>query len=552
MQRTIALPELPNEPLLDFGDPDTDARGKIKEALAELRAGILGERYPFIIAGRPQYGTNLFARENPSDTKENIGNVYFASRQAVRDAIALSKKSADARDWARMTLSARAPYLRKVAALLREKRFFFIALLMLEVGKQAALADAEVCEAIDLLTHYAAHAEFLEGLGNKLLFSPFGEKNSVVYRPYGPRVPICATITPWNFPVAISAGTIGAALVSGHSVLYKPAEQSSVTGYFLAQAFYDAGVPPEILHFLPGEGKKVGMEMVENPGVTGIAFTGSRAVKNAIRDAFVQFNKFDVQFLPPAEQWEKRAYALESGGKNALLVFPDADPDRAVEDIVESFAGFQGERCSALSRVIFIDADGARAKKIIARLAERVRNLPIGSPEDPKNIVGPLIDRAAYEKYRLYREIAKREGSVIAEGAVPKGHNGYFVSPMLVGDISSDSRVAKEEIFGPLLAVFRVHTAEEAIALANSSPFALTFGAHTRNPERIALLMKEADAGNLYFKKKIVGAIPGRQNFGGGKASGNGTKAGDFTYLLPFLHQVHISENTMQCGIPME
>ena len=558
MNRTLVLPELPNEPLLDFGDPEARVRERIREALAEVRATVSGTNLPHLIGRKPQYGTELFSRENPSRITENVGNVYFASRETVREAVRLVKNSAAAREWARMPLSARAPYLRKVAAVLREKRFFFIALLMREIGKQMHLADAEVCEAIDLLEHYAAHAEFLEKLGNALLFSPLGEKNSVVYRPYGPRVPVCAVIDPWNFPIAISAGSIAAALVCGHSVLYKPAEQSSVTGYFVARAFYDAGIPPEIFHFLPGVGNRVGREMIEHEHITGIAFTGSDKVRRTIRDELAHFNRITLSVASPAnpspvnELWEKRAYALESGGKNAMVVFPDADPDRVVEDITESFTGFQGQRCSALSRVIFVDASGSRADAVLERLKERVRDIPIGSPEDPKNIVGPLIDRSAYDKYRFYRELAHREGKVLAQGVVPPGLGGYFVPPLLVGDISSGSRIAHEEIFGPLLAVFRVGTATEAIALANCSKFALTFGAHTRHPKLVELLSQEADAGNMYFRKKIVGAIPGRQNFGGGKGSGGGSKAGDVTYLLPFLHQVHISEDMMQCGIPME
>ena len=549
---TIDIPELPNEPLLDFGDTEAKVREQIVEAVETVRKNFT-VAVPHFVAGVPRYSSScLFTRENPSRTDEEIGRVSFASRETVSDAVRHVSGSSDAREWARMPLAARARYFKAVAQKIREQRFFFIALIMLETGKQAPLADAEVCEAIDLVEHYAAHAVFLEKLGNAMLFSPMGEKNSVRYRPYGPRTPTCAVIAPWNFPLAISAGPITAALLSGHSVLYKPAEQSSVTGYFLARLFYEAGIPHDLLHFLPGKGEEVGRELVENPGVHGVAFTGSLSVRREIRDAIARFNKEELPKLPPELQWEKRAYALESGGKNAMIVCPDTDTDRVIEDVTESAYGFQGERCSALSRLVIPDETGKRFHEIVGRLAARVKDLPVGSPEDPKNIVGPLIDRDAFLRVRSCMKDAREKGNVLAEGVVPADERGYFLPPMLVGDLPFESPLVTEEIFGPLLTVCRVRTVEEAILFANRSRYALTFSVHSRNPELVAHICREIDAGVVYVRGKTTGAVPGRQNFGGGKESGNGTKAGDFTYLLPFLHQVHLSENTMQCGIPME
>lgn len=553
MQKTIELPELRNEPLLDFGDKAAGVEKKIGEAVATIRAEVLGMTAPHFVAGVPRYhSAELFVRENPSDRREEIGTVCFASRETVRSAVRHTTTSADALEWARMPLSSRARYFGAVADRLREQRFFFIALMMLEVGKQAHRADAEVCEAIDLVEHYAAHAAFLLRLGNGMLSSPLGEKNSVAYRPYGPRTPLCAVIEPWNFPLAISAGPIVAALLSGHSVLYKPAEQSSITGYFLARLLYASGIPADIFHFLPGRGEEVGRELVLNSGVTGVAFTGSLSVRREIRNTIARWNSEELPKLPPSLRWEKRAYALESGGKNAMIVCPDADIDRVIEDVTESAFGFQGERCSALSRLVIPDEKGGRFHEITRRLAARVKDLSVGSPEDPKNSVGPLIDCKAFETVRAYMERAKKEGHVLAEGTLPENTHGYFLPPMLVGDLPFDSRVLTEEIFGPVLSVCRVRTVEEAILFANRSQFALTFSVHSRNPELIARICREIDAGVMYVRGKTTGAVPGRQNFGGGKESGGGSKAGDFTYLLPFLHQVHISENTMQCGIPME
>ncbi len=552
MRKTIDVPELPNEPLLDFGDREAKVWERIVEAVKTARKNFI-VAVPHFVAGVPRYSSScIFTRENPSCTDEEIGRVSFASRETVKDAVRHVSASADAREWARMPLRTRALYFKAVADKLREQRFFFIALIMLEAGKQAHLVDAEVCVAIDLVERYAAYAAFLEELGNKTLSSPMGERNGVVYRPYGPRTPICAVIAPWNFPLEISAGPITAALLSGHSVLYKPAEQSSVTGYFLARLLYEAGIPSDLFHFLPGKGEEVGRELVENPGIHGVAFTGSLSVRREIRDAIARFNKEELPKTSPALQWEKRAYALESGGKNAMIVCPDADTDRVIEDVTESAYGFQGERCSALSRLIIPDENSGRFREIARRLAARVRDLPVGSPEDPKNIVGPLIDREAFKRVGSSMTYAREKGNVLAEGTVPADERGYFLPPMLVGDLPFESPLITDEIFGPLLTISRVRTVEEAITFANRSRYALSFSIHSRNPELIARLCREIDAGVIYVRGKTTGAVPGRQNFGGGKESGNGTKAGDFTYLLPFLHQVHISENTMQCGIPME
>jgi len=543
MHHAIALPALQNEPLLDF--QKDEVRDSITREVSRLRREVLGGSMSYSIAGVPRLGGVPHARENPSDIRETIGTVGFAPKEAVEEAVARTLRSTVARDWARMSLSARAPYLRRVAQKIRERRYLFIALMMLEVGKQAHRADAEVCEAIDFCEHYAAYAEFWEHLGGALLRSPRGEKNTVSYRPYGPRVPICASIQPWNFPLAIATGPTVAALVCGHSVILKPAEQSSIIGHFLAEAIYEAGIPPEVFHFLPGTGEEVGRALVEHEEIAGVSFTGSLAVCRYIEQTLARQNERH-------RGWRRRAYTLESGGKNPMIVLPDADLNSVIADADESAFGFQGERCSALSRLLFVDEKGLRYGEFMERFAERVRSMPVGSPEDFKNVIGPLVDREAYARVRLYQALAEEEGKIAARGSVPEAGMGYFVPPVLVHGLAPSARVAQEEIFGPVLAVFRTDSVEEAIRLANGSSFALTASIHTNNPEMAARIAREIEAGVVYVNKGTTGAMPGRQNFGGGKDSGNGAKAGDLTYLLPFLHQTHISENTMRCGIPME
>ncbi len=553
MKRTIALPDVSNEPLLDFSDRTVEER--IRAEIALLRQKGIVRASP-LIAGKPRATARKIEARNPSNPRELLGAVCAADEEVLKEVIRCSLYSHDAYEWAHMPLSARAPYLRRAADILRARRITFIARMMLEVGKSALRVDAEVCEAIDMLTHYAAYAEFLEELGNKMLFSPQGEENTILWKPYGGQIPITASIQPWNFPVAISAGSIAAALVCGHSVLYKPAEQASLIGYFVTQVFYDAGIPADVFHFIPGYGEEIGSALVRHPKVSGILFTGSSSVRAAIQDAINQFNKEELPLFDRGAHYPKKGIALESGGKNAIIVLPDANEDRALEDVSDSAFGFQGQLCSACSRVILVNPDtkegNRRFERFIERLKERIESFSIGSPEDFKNQIGPLIDTEAVKKVSACMELAAKEGTILARGAAIPQNGGYFISPLLVGNLLSHSTTAQEEIFGPVLSVFRAPTLDEALRIANGTKFALTGGIHTRNPEWIRKATREFSAGNLYVNRRITGAMVGRQPFGGFRESGNGTKAGGWTYLINFLNEVSVSRNTMECGIPME
>src|SRR3989338_148440 len=555
MTRTITLPDVGNEPLIDWGNRQRDSFGKITHTIRAFRESKMGDAFFPLIAGRPiQTSGHIFQSANPANPAEIIGRMHMADDTTVDEAVSSVLKSDTIRGWAQMSLSRRAPYLRAVARELRKHRALLIALIMLEVGKSAPRDDAEVCEAIDFLEHYAAYAEFLEMLGGAMLFSPKGEENQTLWKPCGGAMPILASIQPWNFPVAISVGPAAAALVTGHAVLYKPAEQSSVIGFFLTRMFYEAGIPPELFHFLPGTGETVGRALVAHPRVNAVAFTGSQVVRREIETSIRQRNENEWGLY--AEGYaQKKGVALESGGKNAIIVFPDANLDRVIEDVSDSAFAFQGQMCSACSRLIVVCEAKTGGEKtydeIVARLKERMESFSIGSPEDPKHQIGPLIDEAAMHKVNARMDRAAREGTVLARGVPVPQNGGYYVSPMLVGDLSPQSETAQEEIFGPVLSVFKAKTYEEARRIANGTNFALTGGVHARNPEKIAQVMHDMDVGAFYANKRTIGAMVGRQPFGGFRESGNGTKAGGWTYLLPFLKEVSVSRNTMECGIPL-
>lgn len=544
-----------SEPLIDWSKEEE--RTKLSKALREVR-GNLGALYHPIIAGKRvrTVSRERIVSKNPSNPDEIIGRVCVAGKEEADKAISTIQHADADKKWAQTPPKERAECLRRMAQIFRKRRYFFIALGMLEVGKTALEMDGEVAEGIDFLEYYAASALFLTELNQGTLLNLPGEKNTGVYEPLG----IGVSIQPWNFPFAISVGPAAAALVMGNSILYKPAEQSSIMGYYIADVFYEAGIPKEMFHYLPGYGadKKevigVGNYLANHPAVRFISFTGSRTVADLMEEAVFKFNHKTIYTLPPGLRFRKQIATLEAGGKNAIIVDSDADVDEAVLAVSDSAFGFSGQKCSACSRLIIVDNKNGLYDILMRRLAERVEGLPVGSPEDTKNKLGPLIDEIAYKKVTSYMKLAEEEGTVFAKGEVPQGSpvTGYFVPPMLVTDLAPYSRMAQEEIFGPVLSVFRVSTFEGAIELANSTEFGLTGGVISRNPEHVALAEREFMVGNLYINRKSTGAMPARQPFGGVRQSGNGTKAGGWDYLLNFVQRKNISENTMRHGAVIE
>lgn len=553
----IMLPVFENEPPLDFSK--AEVRSRVSEALNEVRESVFGETYYPLIAGEKVVTCRKHTRENPSNTRERIGLLYMARTEDVDRAVARIQESArtkqDVFQWMNMRMSERAAYLCRLAEILRARRYFFIALIVHEVGKSIPEADLEVCEAIDFCEYYASCAPFLEELNERLIISPIGERNKSRFVAIG-SVPIAVSIQPWNFPLAISVGPSAAALVTGHAVLYKPAEESSVVGYHLAKSFYEAGIPNNVFHFLPGFGEEIGCYLVEHPATRVISFTGSRAVKRQISKSVSEFNNCRINDLPPEEQYEKRVAALEAGGKNALILDTDADLDEAIPGIVASAFGYAGQKCSALDRLYVVDPSGANgsfAKEATRRLKERIESLPIGPPENLKYLLGPLSSKEQFEKASFFSCLAKKEGTVLAEGNVGSAWKvcGYYVPPLLVCGINNDSRLMREEIFGPVLVLVVVSDIEEAIRRVNDTEYALTAGIYSRNPEHIERACTSIRAGNIYVNRSITGSLVGHQPFGGFKASGNSTKAGGWRYLLNFfVDEIACSENTMRRGTP--
>jgi len=514
-----------NEPLIDF--TVAEERGKIRAALGRVRAN-LGRKHPLVIdRGRvetPEWTSSL----NPANQSEVIG---YSARATIADAEAALAATRKAQPkWARTSVDDRAALFNKLADLLRRERAALTALEILEAGKNWTEADADVVEAIDFCDFYAAAMRDF-GRPKRTQFVP-GESNFQHWWPRG----VGVIISPWNFPLAILTGMMSAAAVAGNAVIIKPSEQTPVIASRLMDLVIEAGFPPGVINLLTGRGSEIGNHLVAHPQVDFIAFTGSMEVGLKIWETA-------GRTLPGQANLKK--VVCEMGGKNALIIDSDADLDEAVAGVVQSAFSYNGQKCSALSRLIVL-ADNY--DKFVERLLAAAASLRIGAGEQPGNIIGPVIDRVSQKRILGIIEAGKAEARLAWQGQVPDDSNACYVPPTIFTEVPPSSRLFREEIFGPVLSITRAKNFEEAMALANDSRFALTGGLYSRSPINIERAKAEMVCGNLYINRGITGAIVGRQPFGGFKMSGGGTKAGGVEYLQNFLVPLVITENCLRRG----
>jgi RHH-type proline utilization regulon transcriptional repressor/proline dehydrogenase/delta 1-pyrroline-5-carboxylate dehydrogenase len=503
-----------NEPPIDFSRREN--RERFNRTLEKVRSEFSRER---------RRAGEYLESPNPADPREIVGRVRVAGNDRITAAIARAERFSP--KWRATPAPRRAEILLKAADLMQEKRWELASLEVYEVGKGWREADADVIEAIDYLRYYAH--EMLRLSEPRETQSLPSETNVYFYEPRG----VAAIIAPWNFPLAILTGMAAAALVTGNCALMKPAEQSPIMAVRLHEILRDAGLPEDACQLLQGGGE-VGARLVRSEKIHLIAFTGSREVGlEILREAYTH----------RAGQGHVKRVVCEMGGKNAVIVDSDADLDEAIVHVIDSAFGYQGQKCSAASRLILV---GEVHDRLLPRLVEAVRSLKIGPPEDPRNAIGPLIDEAAKERVGRYIRLGKKEASCVLEMAAPK--DGYFVGPAIFSEVDPGSRIAQEEIFGPVLSVIRARDFNQALEIANGSLFALTGGVFSRSPAHIDQARREFRVGNLYINRGITGAVVERQPFGGLKLSGIGSKAGGPDYLLQFLEPRTISENTLRHG----
>ena len=515
-------PPFQNEPFTDFNDEENVAA--FREAL-ELVRSQCGRTYPLVIDGEEEQTERHFPSVNPALPQDILG--HFADGDADVADHAIAAAAAAFKSWQYTPVAERAAYLVRAAAEMRRRKHEFSATMVLEVGKTWPEADGDTAEAIDFMEYYARQMLRIADSSDEL--SEYdGDRNSLYYIPLG----VGAVIPPWNFPNAIACGMTAAALVSGNTVVLKPAEQSPWIAYKICQLFWEQGLPPGVLNFITGPGEVVGARMVENPETRFVVFTGSREVGTEIYAKTAQVQE--------GQQWLKRSI-LEMGGKDAILVDETADLDAAAEGIVTSAFGFQGQKCSACSRAIIVEEV---YDEIQRRVLERTLELAVGAPAEGSSIhVGPVIDRDALRKISGYLEIGCSEGELLLGGSVvDTDEGGYFVQPTIFGHVDGNARIAKEEIFGPVLALVPAKDFDDGLAIVNGTEYGLTGAVYSRDEGRLERARREFHVGNLYLNRKCTGAFVGLQPFGGFNMSGTDSKAGGPDYLLLFTQAKSIAE----------
>jgi len=517
-----------NAPLVNFVYQQNQDR--MREALAHVRTQ-LGQKYPLVIDGERVWTDKTIASINPTSPDDVVGHVAEAGIPEAERAVKAAREAFE--KWSRTSFETRCRLLERAADIMHRRRFELSALEVFEVGKAWAEADGDIREAMDFCRFYA-HEMRLIGRP-RLTQHVLGEES---YQHYWPRG-VAMIIAPWNFPMAILCGMTTAALVTGNTVIMKPAEQSAVIGAMLMEIFEEAGVPPGVLNYLPGKGSVMGAHLVDHKDVDLIAFTGSREVGLRIWESAGKTRE---------GQRELKRVICEMGGKNAVIIDADADLDEAIVDTIYSAFGYQGQKCSACSRLIILEEIYPRA---IERLLNAAASLRVGNPEDPGITVGPVIDGKAHKNILNYIEIGKNESRLAFQrGDVPD--KGFFIPPTIFTNVDPKAKIACEEIFGPVLSVMKARDLDEAFEIANGTEFALTAGFFSRSPAHIERAKAEIVAGNVYINRSCTGAVVGRHPFGGFKMSGGGTKAGGADYLLQFVVPRVVTENITRHGFAPE
>jgi RHH-type transcriptional regulator, proline utilization regulon repressor / proline dehydrogenase / delta 1-pyrroline-5-carboxylate dehydrogenase len=517
-----------NAPLVNF--VYTENQDRMREALAQVRTQ-LGQKYPLVINGERVWTDKTIASINPTDPDQVVGHVTEAGIPEAERAVKAAREAFE--KWSRAPFETRCRLLERAADIMQRRRYQLSALEVFEVGKAWAEADGDIREAMDFCLFYAQQMR-LHGRP-RLTQHMLGEES---YQHYWPRG-VALIIAPWNFPLAILTGMTTAALVTGNTVIMKPAEQSAVVGAMLMEIFEEAGVPPGVLNYLPGKGSVMGAHLVDHKDVDLIAFTGSREVGLRI---------FESAGKTKEGQRQLKHVVCEMGGKNAVIIDSDADLDEAIVDTIYSAFGYQGQKCSACSRLIILDDIYPRA---IERLLNAAASLRVGNPEEPGITVGPVIDGTAHKRILEYIQCGKEEARLAFQrGDVPE--KGFFIPPTIFTNVNPNATIACEEIFGPVLSVIRARDLDEAFEIANGTEFALTAGFFSRSPANIERAKAEIVAGNVYINRSCTGAVVGRHPFGGFKMSGGGTKAGGTDYLLHFMVPRVVTENITRHGFAPE
>jgi 1-pyrroline-5-carboxylate dehydrogenase len=509
-----------NEPLTDFTKPENAQA--MRTAIEKVRKE-LGREYPLIIGGKPVQTSGKIKSINPAHPSEVVGIFQKADKSEVEPAMNAALKAFDT--WSRVPTEERAQLLLRVAKTIRERKHEFSAWMIFEVGKNWAEADADTAETIDFAEFYARQALRLAKAEPPIQLP--GERDQLWYIPLG----VGIVIPPWNFPGAIMAGMTMASIVTGNTVILKPSSDSPAISRFFFSILEECGMPAGVVNFCPGAGGSFGDALLSHPKTRYIAFTGSREVG-------LHVNKVAAE-VANGQIWIKRT-VLEMGGKDAIIVDAEADIDAAVEGVAVSAFGFQGQKCSACSRLVL---DEKIYDTFIDKLKARVEKIQVGEPAE-NFTMGPVVNEGSMKSILGYIEHGKKDGRLITGGKRVEGKDGFFIEPTVFADIKPGSKLEQEEIFGPVLAIIKSKNFEHALEIANDTEFGLTGAIFTKNEAKIEKGSREFHVGNLYINRKCTGAMVGAHPFGGFNMSGTDSKAGGPDYLYLFTQAKSVARKT--------
>ena len=513
------MKQFKNEVFTDFTNKKN--ADKFREALIKVHAEFNSE-YPVIIGGGKIFTEDKIFSINPSNTNEVVGKVSKANPEMANRAIETAYAAFN--EWKNVPVKKRAGYLLKAAKLMRKRKHEFSAAMVYEVGKNWSEADGDTAEAIDFMEFYAREA-IRYSKGPKLVKIK-GEHNRQEYIPLG----VGVVIPPWNFPLAILVGMTTGALVSGNTVVLKPSSDSPVIGFKFIELLEEIGLPAGVVNFLPGSGALIGDMLVQHPLTRFVSFTGSKEVGLHINEMAAK--------TQPGQKWIKRVVA-EMGGKDGIVVDDELiSIEDAAAGVVSAAFGFQGQKCSACSRVIVSEKI---YDKFVDLLVDKTSALKTGVTESNPN-VGPVINKRSEESILNYIRKGVEEGGRLVIGGAKAEGNGYFIQPTIIADVKPADTISLEEIFGPVLAVIKAKDFNEALSIANNTDYGLTGAIYSKNKKKLKKGAKEFFAGNLYLNRKCTGALVGVHPFGGFNMSGTCSKAGGFDYMLLFMQTKIISE----------
>jgi 1-pyrroline-5-carboxylate dehydrogenase len=515
----MALKPFKNEPPTDFSKSVNQKA--MEKALAKVKA-MLGREYPLVIGGEEIHTDDKFKSLNPSRPGQIVGIFSKANWESANNAIETAVAAFEEWKWA--DPKKRAEYLLKAAKLMRQRKHEFSAVMIYEVGKTWPEADADTNEAIDFLEFYAR--EMLRFAAVQPITKYPGEKNELLYIPLGAGV----IIPPWNFALAILTGMTSAAIVAGNTVVLKPSSDSPLTGWMFFNLMREVGLPAGVINFITGSGASIGDILVAHPKTRFVSFTGSKEIG-------IHLNELAAK-VQPGQKWLKRVI-IEMGGKDSIIIDDQTDINAAAQATLVSAFGFQGQKCSAASRVIVVEKV---YDKFLEVLKAKAIALTIGESDNPANFMGPVVNKSSEEKILSYIKKGIQEGGYLICGGAKATGEGYFIQPTVIAVVNPIATIAQEEIFGPVLAVIKAKDFDHALEIANDTEFGLTGGIWTKNRKKIDKAKKVFHVGNFYVNRKITGALVGVHPFGGFNMSGTDSKAGGRDYLLLLMQAKALSE----------